>query len=186
MDFENKILSREISQLLWEAELTLSTAESCTGGRVAESIIAIPGASKYFKGGVISYTDEIKRLLLDVPAETLDEHTAVSEETAKAMVSGACRRLNTDYAIAVTGYAGPTGGTKETPVGTIWIACGTATDASTLCLTEDYGRDINLSIATHSALQHFLEYLKADIARKEAASPAETAYDPDRPFSFSE
>lgn len=159
MDFESKITSREISQLLWEREETLSTAESCTGGRIAEAIIAVPGASKYFKGGVVSYTDEVKERLLGVSAQLLSEKTAVCEEVAVAMVKGACATLDTTYAIAATGFAGPGGGTKDIPVGTIWLACGTADDVRTLCVEEDHGRDINLAIATNKALQLFLEYL---------------------------
>ena len=100
MDFESKILSREISQLLWEREQTLGTAESCTGGRIAEAIIAIPGASKYFKGGIVSYVDEVKENLLGVNHDVIEEQTAVCEEVARQMVVGACRSLNTDFAIA--------------------------------------------------------------------------------------
>ncbi len=160
MDFESKITSREISQLLWEREETLGTAESCTGGRIAEAIIAVPGASKYFKGGVISYTDEVKTSLLGVDAQLLEEKTAVCEEVAEAMVVGACKVLATDYAIAATGFAGPTGGTKEIPVGTIWLACGSKDDVRTMKVEEDHGRDINLAIATNRAMQMFLKFLK--------------------------
>ena len=78
MDFESKITSREISQLLWEREKTLGTAESCTGGKVAEAIIAVPGASKYFKGGIVSYADEIKESLLGVDSQLIQEKTAVT------------------------------------------------------------------------------------------------------------
>ena len=126
MDFEAKITSREISELLWDMEKTVGTAESCTGGRIAEAIIAVPGASKYFKGGIISYTNEIKESLLGVSHELLEEKTAVCEEVAIAMVKGACQTLNTDFAISATGIAGPSGGTKDIPVGTIWLACGNA------------------------------------------------------------
>ena len=98
MDFESKMISREISQLLWEMEKTVGTAESCTGGRIAEAIISVPGASKYFKGGIISYVDEIKMSLLGVDAALLEEKTAVCEEVANQMVVGACKALNTDYA----------------------------------------------------------------------------------------
>ena len=79
MDFESKIISREISQLLWEREKTVGTAESCTGGRIAEAIISIPGASKYFKGGIVCYTEEIKERLLGVDRELMMEKTAVCE-----------------------------------------------------------------------------------------------------------
>ena len=140
MDFESKIISREISQILWELEKTVGTAESCTGGRIAEAMIATPGASKYFKGGVVSYVDEIKERLLHVDAQVLEEQTAVCEEVAKQMVKGACQTLNTNYAIAATGFAGPTGGTKEIPVGTIWLACGDIDRQVTFMVQEEIGR----------------------------------------------
>ena len=162
MDFESKIISREISQLLWEREKTLGTAESCTGGRIAEAIIAIPGASKYFKGGI-----EVKENLLGVNSELIAEKTAVCEEVAVEMVKGACKVLNTDYAIAATGIAGPAGGTPEIPVGTIWLACGDKDKVTTHLLKEDFGRDVNLSIATNKALEMFLDFLKSDETPKE-------------------
>ena len=168
MDFEAKITSREISELLWEMEKTVSTAESCTGGRIAEAIIAVPGASKYFKGGIISYTDEVKEQLLGVSHSVLEEKTAVCEEVAVAMVEGACRTLNTDYAIAATGVAGPTGGTKEIPVGTIWLACGRQGKVITQKVEEDHGRDIKLAIATNHAMLLFLNYLKDETAHETA------------------
>jgi nicotinamide-nucleotide amidase len=162
MDFESKIISREISQILWEMNKTVSTAESCTGGRIAEAIIAVPGASKYFKGGIISYVDEVKMSLLHVSADGLAEKTAVCEEVAQQMVAGACKTLNTDYAISATGIAGPGGGTKENPVGTIWLACGTQERQVTMKVEEDHGRDINLAIATNKAMQMFLDFLKTE------------------------
>ena len=168
MDFESKIISREVSQLLWEMDKTVGTAESCTGGRIAEAIIAVPGASKYFKGGIISYVDEIKERLLGVDAAVLAEKTAVCEEVAMQMVRGACKTLNTDYAVASTGFAGPTGGTKDIPVGTIWLACGNMDRQVTMKVEEDHGRDINLAIATNQAMLMFLNYLK------EENKPAET------------
>ncbi|MBO6018679.1 MAG: CinA family protein [Prevotella sp.] len=166
MDFESKIASREISEILWDMEKTVGTAESCTGGRIAEALMSIPGASKYFKGGVISYVNEIKETLLGVSHEVLEEKTAVCEEVAIAMVKGACRTLNTNYAISATGFAGPTGGTKEIPVGTIWLACGNAERVSTIKVEEDHGRDINLAIATNRAMQLFLDYLKDENVEK--------------------
>lgn len=162
MDFESKIISREVSQMLWEMEKTVGTAESCTGGRIAEAIMAVPGASKYFKGGIISYVNEIKESLLGVSAQVLEEKTAVCEEVAIQMVKGACKALNTDFAISATGFAGPTGGTKDIPVGTIWLACGSPEKQVTLKVEEDHGRDINLAIATNKAMQLFLEFLKTE------------------------
>ena len=162
MDFESKIISREVSQLLWEMEKSVSTAESCTGGRIAESLMSVPGASKYFKGGIISYVDEVKEALLGVSHDVLLEKTAVCEEVAIQMVKGACKALNTNYAVSATGVAGPTGGSKEIPVGTIWLACGTPERQVTLKVEEDHGRDINLAIATNRAMQLLLDFLKEE------------------------
>jgi nicotinamide-nucleotide amidase len=160
MELEVKVISREINALLWKAEKTLSTAESCTGGRIAESIISTPGSSNYFKGGIVSYVNEIKERLLGVDHQVLEEQTAVCEEVAREMVKGAIKTMQTDYAIAATGIAGPGGGTPEIPVGTIWLACGSSDDIVTLKLSEDNGRDQNLHGATHQALMLLLNYLK--------------------------
>ena len=144
MEFETKVLSRQIQEALYNYNETLGTAESCTGGRIAEAIISVPGASQYFKGGVVSYTNEVKENLLHVSAQVLAEQTAVCEEVAREMVIGACDALNCDYAISATGVAGPGGGTAEIPVGTIWLGYGAKDDVRTFKLTEDFGRDINL------------------------------------------
>lgn len=161
MEFETKVLSRQIQEALYNYNETLGTAESCTGGRIAEAIISVPGASQYFKGGVVSYTNEVKENLLHVSAQVLAEQTAVCEEVAREMVIGACDALNCDYAISATGVAGPGGGTAEIPVGTIWLGYGAKDDVRTFKLTEDFGRDINLEIATNKALHLFLEYVNA-------------------------
>ncbi len=161
MEFETKVLSRQIQEALYNYNETLGTAESCTGGRIAEAIISVPGASQYFKGGVVSYTNEVKENLLHVSAQVLAEQTAVCEEVAREMVIGACDALNCDYAISATGVAGPGGGTVEIPVGTIWLGYGAKDDVRTFKLTEDFGRDINLEIATNKALRLFLEYVNA-------------------------
>ena len=173
MDFEAKVTSREISELLWEKEKTVSTAESCTGGRIAEAIIAVPGASKYFKGGIICYVNEVKENLLGVDHQVLEEKTAVCEDVAIQMVKGACKALNTDYAIAATGIAGPGGGSKDIPVGTIWLACGSVDNVVTMKVEEDHGRDINLAIATNKAIQLFRDFLKNEDVEDATASSEE-------------
>lgn len=166
MDFENKVLSREISTLLYESGKTVGTAESCTGGRIAEALIAVPGASNYYKGSIISYVNEIKEKLLFVDRQTLEEKTAVCEEVAVQMVKGACKTLNVDFAIASTGFGGPGGGTPTIPVGTIWLACGSVDDIVTFKMEEDNGRDKNLAAATSKAMQMFLDLLQRTIAVK--------------------
>lgn len=120
---ESKIISREISPILWKAGETLCTAESCTSGQISAAITSVPGSSTYFKGGIICYTNEIKTKLLGVSQELLDEKGPVSEDVVKAMLQGALKQMETTYAVAITGYAGPGGG-PEAPVGTIWIAVG--------------------------------------------------------------
>ena len=111
-----------IGKLLNKNNLTLVTAESCTGGYLAHMITSVPGSSRYFKGSVIAYSNEVKIAQLGVSTEDLKQQGAVSEEVAKAMAKGVRKELNADIAIATTGIAGPDGGTVEKPVGTVWIA----------------------------------------------------------------
>ncbi len=160
MEFESKVISREIQQLLYDSNKTLATAESCTGGRIAEVIIAVPGASNYFKGGIIAYSTDVKEQLLKVNHSVIEEKTVVCEDVAMQMAQGVCDVMNCDYAISITGIAGPGGGSANIPVGTIWIGYGARNDIRTFKLTEDFGRDINLAIATNKALRLFLDYLK--------------------------
>lgn len=158
MEFKNKILSKEILYKLYEKGKTISTAESCTSGRLGEVITSVPGASAYYKGGTICYSDEAKAKVLGIDAELIAEKNAVSEEVAIEMVKGVTKLLETDYAIATTGFAGP-GADEGIPVGTIWIACGSADDIRTMKLEGDEGREENLKNATHRALQFFVNYL---------------------------
>ena len=111
-----------VHKTLIEQGKTLATAESCTGGNIARLLTAQAGASAYFRGGVIAYSNEVKELALGVKHKTLEAYGAVSEETVREMVEGVRTRLGADYAIATTGIAGPGGGTPEKPVGTVWIA----------------------------------------------------------------
>ncbi|WP_077195917.1 CinA family protein [Prevotella ihumii] len=166
MEFESKIISRQIGDILYSSGITLGTAESCTGGRIAQAIIAIPGASNYFKGGVICYTNDVKTNVLGVQQTTLEAHTAVSEEVAREMVEGAIRTLGVDYAISATGVAGPGGGTPENPVGTIWIGYGSKDDIRTFKLTENFGRDINLAIATNKAMHLMLDFINEKLEKQ--------------------
>lgn len=101
---------------------TLATAESCTGGALASQLTAMAGASEYYRGGVVAYSNEVKECALGVSHQTLLDHGAVSEETVRQMAEGARSRLGSDYAVATTGIAGPSGGTPQKPVGTVWIA----------------------------------------------------------------
>ena len=132
--------------------MTLSTAESCTGGSIAALITSVPGSSEYFKGGVVAYSNEVKMNMLYVSPETLQKYGAVSRETVIEMVQGVMESMKTDCAVATSGIAGPGGGTPEKPVGTIWmaVACGG------LIVTEkeegNAGRAENVKKTVHNAL----------------------------------
>jgi len=115
-------LESVVARLLAEGGWTLATAESCTGGLLAERLTRVPGVSAVFVGGVVVYANELKRSLLDVPPELLERAGAVSEAVARAMATGVCRRLGSDIGVSVTGIAGPDGGSEEKPVGTVHIA----------------------------------------------------------------
>jgi nicotinamide-nucleotide amidase len=155
---------RAVEELVLESSravgLTLATAESCTGGLVGARLTDVPGASEAYLGGVIAYSDEAKRAELDVPDEILLEHGAVSEETAAAMAVGARRRFGADVGVAVTGIAGPGGGTAEKPVGLVFISVESPDGASTRRFELPGDREAVRSRATGLAL-HMLRRLLA-------------------------
>lgn len=159
MELENKVLSKEILYKLYETGKTIASAESCTSGRIAEVLTSVPGASAYYKGGTICYSDEAKTKVLGIDADLIAEKNAVSEEVAIEMVKGVLNVFGTDYAIATTGFAGP-GAAPGIPVGTIFIACGKADDIRTLKIEGDEGRDENLKNATNKALTLFVNFLR--------------------------
>lgn len=119
--------------------LTVSTAESCTGGLVASSIVDVPGASAVFPGGAVTYAASVKTALLGVPADLIETRGVVSPDVAAAMAKGAQKRFGTDLAVSVTGVAGPDGGTPETPVGCVYI--GVAIKDKTVTFREDIPGD---------------------------------------------
>ena len=162
-------VSSVIQKILIAQGKTLSTAESCTGGGIAAEITAISGSSAYFQGGLVAYQNRVKIEMLGVHPETIDTHDVVSEEVVKEMVHGACQLFETDYAIASSGCAGPTGGTERIPVGTIWIACGSKDSILTKCLSGDLGRIPNVERATQEALKLMLEFLLQESVRIDPA-----------------
>lgn len=117
----NETLIEIVSKTIRRKKLKLSTVESCTGGFIANEITNIPGSSEYFVGGLATYSSGAKEDLISVPADMIQQHTAVSEEVAMAMATGVAERLESDYAISVTGYIGPDGGTEKNPIGTVYI-----------------------------------------------------------------
>ena len=145
---------------LKEQGLTLATAESCTGGRIAERITALPGVSAVYRGGVVSYWTSVKADVLGVPQALLDEHGAVSEKTARAMAEGARRITGAEVAVSVTGVAGPDPDERGMPVGIVYI--GLATPDGTFCRACDFGkrrRDRIQDLASNNALDVLRRYL---------------------------
>ena len=118
-------VASNLVELLKARGLTCATAESCTGGGVGSAITAVPGSSAVFAGGVISYSNEVKRDVLGVSAEALERYGAVSPQVAEQMADGARRLLRTDLAVSLTGIAGPDGGSDEKPVGLVWFGLST-------------------------------------------------------------
>ncbi len=149
-------------------KLLLGTAESCTGGYIAHRLTSIPGASAYFKGSIISYANEIKVDNLGVHPTTLQEQGAVSEQTVKEMVKGALKALKADIAIAVSGIAGPDGGTPDKPVGTVWIAVGNHQQIKTRKIfTGRADRLKNIQYAALMAMDLLRRFLKSEYGNTE-------------------
>ena len=150
--YDNESIEEVTGKMIAERGGILACAESCTGGTIAGKITAIPGCSSWFSGGIVAYSNEIKMRILGVRAETLEKYGAVSEETVSEMVQGAGRALGADYAVATSGIAGPSGGTAEKPVGTVWIAAA----GPDFLVTKKYsfGRDraMNIRRASTAAL----------------------------------
>ncbi len=123
---ESRRLSERLGELCRSRGVTVSAAESCTGGGVASAITEVAGSSDYFETGYVTYANGAKTRLLGVPETLIEAHGAVSREVVEAMVAGACRESGADLAVAVSGVAGPGGGGPDKPVGTVWLAWGGA------------------------------------------------------------
>ncbi|MBR1838748.1 MAG: CinA family protein [Bacteroidaceae bacterium] len=169
MEFDIKLISKEINERMWTAHKTLATAESCTAGRVSSVITAIPGSSNYFRGGLVCYQNDIKEDMLGVSPDTIAEHTVVSEAVAREMVVGATKLFKSDYAVAITGYAGPGGADavgSSVIVGNIWVAVGSPERIETRLITEDNGREKNLSHATAVAIHMLRDFIAQECPEK--------------------
>lgn len=151
-------LAQQLLSVMVKNGKTLSTAESCTSGRIASTLTSVSGASDYFLGGLVAYQDEIKIAHLGVMAEMIEQNDVVSQPVVEQMVRGACLFFNSDYALASTGYAG--GGTDTIPSGTIWIGWGSADDVYSMKLTRDDGREDNTANAAVKVIQQFLDFIK--------------------------
>jgi len=146
--------------LLVQRGKTVSTAESCTSGRIAATLTSVSGASDYFLGGLVAYQDEVKIAHLGVTQQMIDENDVVSREVVEQMVKGACHFFGSDYALASTGYAG--GGTETIPSGTIWVGWGSADRVFSIKLSEDNGRETNTSNAAKTVIREFLNEIEKE------------------------
>ena len=160
--YEDASVQQLVHQILTERGLTLAVAESCTGGTIASRFTAMAGSSAYFLAGVVSYSNESKRDVLGVNYDDIMRYGAVSESVARQMAEGARRITGADYAIATTGIAGPSGGTEEKPVGTVWIAVATPTN--TIAMLRQSGTDRGQIINRASA--YAIEMLYKELKRR--------------------
>lgn len=157
--YEKETIEEVLGKVCKEKGVTIGTLESCTGGFVASKITSVAGASAYYKGSVIAYSNEIKKKMLYVSQETLENHGAVSEETVIEMVKGGLNALNIDYAVAISGIAGPGGGTPTKPVGTIWVAVGNQEHTETILIRGTKDRMKNIQRTTTYALNILRKFI---------------------------
>ena len=149
---EDEPMEKILAKVLNKKGKTLSTAESCTGGYIAHLLTSMPGSSSFFEGSVVSYSNAVKTNTLAVRKTTLDEFGAVSEQVVLEMLKGALQQIKTDYAIAVSGIMGPQGGTEEKPVGTVWVAVGSAAKQTTQKFHFRFNRQRNIQLTAVNAL----------------------------------
>ncbi len=156
---EDEKMEEVVAKLLAQKQKTMSTAESCTGGYIAHLITSIPGSSVFYKGTIVSYSNEVKENLLEVDHATLKEKGAVSEEVVVQMVKGSLKQLKTDYAVAVSGIMGPDGGSPEKPVGTVWMAAGNTENVITQKLHFRFERQLNIQLTAVNALNLLRKFI---------------------------
>ncbi|MBQ7336843.1 MAG: nicotinamide-nucleotide amidohydrolase family protein [Clostridia bacterium] len=154
-------LAQKVVALLIERGMTVSCAESCTGGLLSAALTSVPGCSAVFPGGCVTYADEIKHRMLGVRRKSLKLHGAVSPQVAAEMAVGMRQHLNTDYALSVTGYAGPGGGTEQDPVGTVYIGVSSSERTKVVRMSDAASalRDTVRADAVARALRLLLEEL---------------------------
>ncbi|MBA2421783.1 MAG: competence/damage-inducible protein A [Chitinophagales bacterium] len=157
--YDDDILEDVVGRMLISQQASLCTAESCTGGLIAHKLTSIPGSSVYFKGSIVSYSNEVKENLLSVKATTLRNFGAVSEESVHEMALGALKIMKTDYAIAVSGIAGPSGGTVDKPVGTVWIGIAKNEKVLTRKFLFPGNRERNMEMAAINGLSMLRKFM---------------------------
>jgi nicotinamide-nucleotide amidase len=157
--FDDDTLPVVVGRMVKERGLKIGFAESCTGGYMSHLITSVAGSSEYFEGTIVAYAYDLKEKLLNVSSETLNTEGAVSESCIKQMVNGALETLNVDVAVAVSGIAGPGGGTPEKPVGTIWLAVADKNSIKTVQINMDRGRSKNIEYAANVGLNLLRKFL---------------------------
>ncbi len=157
------MIVERIGEVLLKKSLTLSTVESCTGGLIGHLITNIPGSSRYYRGGIIAYDNNIKTGIVGVPEKIIKNYGAVSEECAHYMAVGVRERFKTAVSLATTGVAGPGGGTKEKPVGLVYVAVSTATETLSRKFVFNGGREENKNLFSEHALRFLYETLQSYI-----------------------
>jgi len=160
---EDITLQEVLAKLLKSKNKTIGTAESCTGGYLAHLLTAIPGSSAFFKGSIISYSNEIKSSLLNVETSTIEKFGAVSYETASEMVTGALSQLKTDYVIVTTGIMGPSGGTPDKPVGGVWIGVGSKNKVDIKFFHFRFDRQRNMELTAVNALNEMRKLILLEL-----------------------
>lgn len=164
---EDKTVAQVLGQLLKERELTVASAESCTGGNIAHCITRIPGSSSYYLGSIVSYSNDVKAEVLGVSRADLSRYGAVSREVVEQMADGVARLMRTDCALATSGIAGPDGGTRFKPVGTVWIAARYGNRTVSECQFFHGDRDTVIDSATQHAMVMLIKLLKNNYAPQE-------------------
>lgn len=154
---DNMELAEAIRKWMTSHHKTLSTAESCTSGRIAATLTSVSGSSEYYQGGLVVYQNWMKEKFLGVNPKTIEVHDVVSREVVEEMVRGCLKQFDTDYVICSTGYTD--GGSKQVPSGTIWIGYGKSDDIRTYCIHAKGTREENTVLATLTAIEKLLSML---------------------------
>jgi len=162
-DISSETIQNRVNKIAIENNLTISTAESCTGGFLAHLITSVAGSSACFNGSVIAYSNEVKEQLLKVNATDIDTHGAVSQTVVEQMANGVRKSIGTDYGVATSGIAGPDGGTDEKPVGTVWIAVASANRTISKCFCFSKNRERNIEKSASMALDMLYKEIMQDV-----------------------
>ena len=167
VSMEKKSVGAVLGELLRERELTVSCAESCTGGNLAHRIVQSPGSSTYFLGSVVSYSNDVKAEVLKVPRKDIDRYGAVSRQVVESMALGVSSLMHTDCAISTSGIAGPDGGTKLKPVGTVWIAVKYGDQVVSECIHFKGDRNQVIESASNHAMVMLINLLRNNYVMQE-------------------